>query len=366
MIWIDVLHERSIQISYIIPTVKSIGSIGIKESELFLKPRIGGSAESASEQSKSLNGDTQKSVKENDRQHAQKEESMKRTWIMAFFIGTALLAASCGQDTAESGTNPNQAEIPESDTCTDQTKSSGSAVTPDRTKSSASGSTDTENTGADGSVAGSKPNTEEKTPYIVTDTRFEYYLNTIGQVEYHALVEVENTGKYPLYLQGAVYDFEDMEGHLAWTDDFISSCPNVIGPGEKGWFYNSIGASGAGDIDSSAEYQFVPTLKIVRSNADPVFYEVSDTSLSTNALGYPAVTGRVRNTTDKADQLVNLHAVFYGNDGKVIGISGMTMMDLGPDEQRSFEITGLDLSSSVREAEISDYKVIASKAHFQV
>ncbi|MER2024995.1 MAG: FxLYD domain-containing protein, partial [Eubacteriales bacterium] len=159
---------------------------------------------------------------------------------------------------------------------------------------------------------------------------------------------------------------EDMEGHLAWTDDFISSCPNVIAPGEKGWFYNSIGASGAGDLDSSAEYQFVPALKIVRSNADPVFYEVSDTSLSTNALGYPAVTGRVRNTTGKADQLVNLHAVFYGNDGKVIGISGMTMMDLGPDEQRSFEITGLDLSSSVREEVISDYKVIASKAHFQV
>ena len=33
---------------------------------------------------------------------------MKRTWIMAFFIGTALLAASCGQDTAESGTMPSR------------------------------------------------------------------------------------------------------------------------------------------------------------------------------------------------------------------------------------------------------------------
>ena len=243
---------------------------------------------------------------------------MKRTWIMAFFIGTALLAASCGQDTAESGTSPNQTERPGSATTPNQTENSGSAI-PDQTESPTSGSSGTGSTDTGDTNAGSKKDAEEKTPYTVTDTRFEYYLNTIGQVEYHALAEVENTGEYPLYLQGAVYDFEDMEGHLAWTDDFISSCPNVIAPGEKGWFYNSIGASGAGDLDSSAEYQFVPTLKIVRSNADPVFYEISDTSLSTNALGYPAVTGRVRNTTEKADQLVNLHAVFYGNDGKASG-----------------------------------------------
>ena len=180
------------------------------------------------------------------------------------------------------------------------------------------------------------------------------------------MAEVENTGTYPLYLHSAVFDIEDMEGHLAWTNDFISTCPNVIGPGEKGWFYNSIGAAGTSGTDSEAEYKFIPTLKVVKSNADPVFYEVSDTSLSTNALGYPTVTGRVRNTTDKADPLVNLHAVFYGDDGKVIGISGITMTDLGPGEQRSFEITGLDLSSSVREAVIADYKVIASMAHFQI
>ena len=298
---------------------------------------------------------------------------MKRSWIMAFFIGTALLAASCGQDTT--GSEKTGGELVQSgDRAEDSTASekprtgASSGKNADRTDSSDSGSAPNQAEGS-GSVspdAGGRTGTEEKTPYTVTDTRFEYYLNTIGQVEYHALVEVKNTGTYPLYLQGAVYDFEDMEGHLVWTDDFISSCPNVISPGEKGWFYNSIGASGTNNIDSSAEYQFIPTLRIVKSNADPVSYEVSDTSLSTNALGYPAVTGRVRNTTDKADPLVNIHAVFYGNDGKVIGISGITMMDLAPDEQRSFEITGLDLSSSVREEQITDCKVIAGKAHFQV
>ena len=317
-------------------------------------------------------GQTAFSQRERQAAH-KKEDSMKRSWIMAFFIGTALLAASCGQDTTESGKTGNETiqsgnETKESTaskrpgtgessgTTPNQTDNSGSGTAPDHTKDSGSGSADT----------GGRADTEEKTPYTITDTRFEYYLNTIGQVEYHALVEVENTGEYPLYLQGAVYDFEDMEGHLAWTDDFISSCPNVIGPGEKGWFYNSIGASGTGNIDSSTEYQFIPSLRVVKSNADPVFYEVSDTSLSANALGYPTVTGRVLNTTEKTDQLVNIHAVFYGNDGKVIGISGTTMMDLGPDEQRSFEITGLDLSSGVREEVITDYKVIASKAHFQV
>ena len=152
---------------------------------------------------------------------------MKRTWIMAFFIGTALLAASCGQDTAESGTNPNQTESSGSATTPNQTENSGSAI-PDQTESPTSGSSGTGSTDTGDTNAGSKKDAEEKTPYTVTDTRFEYYLNTIGQVEYHALAEVENTGEYPLYLQGAVYDFEDMEGHLVWTDDFISSCPNVI------------------------------------------------------------------------------------------------------------------------------------------
>ena len=301
------------------------------------------------------------------------EENMKRTWIMAFFIGTALLAASCGQDTAESGetgknTVQSESKAEESNDSKGAGSGTGSAAAPDQTESAgALAGSDSANTPGSGSTAGGdRTDTEQKVSYNITDTRFEYYLNTIGQVEYHALAEVENTGTYPLYLHSAVFDIEDMEGHLAWTNDFISTCPNVIGPGEKGWFYNSIGAAGTSGTDSEAEYKFIPTLKVVKSNADPVFYEVSDTSLSTNALGYPTVTGRVRNTTDKADPLVNLHAVFYGDDGKVIGISGITMTDLGPGEQRSFEITGLDLSSSVREAVIADYKVIASMAHFQI
>ena len=300
------------------------------------------------------------------------EEIMKRTWIMAFFIGTALVAASCSQDTAGRG----QAGSEKMQIGSREDGSINSASEPDDNSKSASGQTEdsesgtagnrTESSGSEKTDDREKKTSEEKTPYTITDTRFEYYLNTIGKVEYHAMVEVKNTGEYPLYLRGAVFDFEDMDGHLVWTEDFISSCPNVIGPGEKGWFYNSIGASGTGNIDSSAEYQFLPTLTIVRSNADPIRYETSDTALSTNALGYPTVTGRVRNTTEKSDPLVNLHAVFYGNDGKVIGISGITMTDLGPDEQRSFEITGLDLSSNVREEVITDYKVIASKAHFQI
>ena len=339
-----------------------------------MKPRRGRTAESAAERNKSpeLCARGQFHVCQGERPtRVKKEENMKRSWIMAFFIGTALVAASCGQDTAESGKTGNEAV--RSGNVTEDSAASkkpdtgtGSGTDQNQAESSKSGTAPDQEKGSGSTDAGSRTDTEEKTPYTVTDTRFEYYLNTIGQLEYHALTEVENTGEYPLYLQGAVYDFEDMDGHLAWTDDFITSCPNVINPGEKGWFYNSISASGTGNADSSAEYQFIPTLRIVKSNADPVFYEVSDTSLSTNALGYPAVTGRVRNTTEKADQLVNIHAVFYGNDGKVIGISGITMTDLGPDEQRSFEITGLDLSSSVREEVISDYKVIASKAHFQV
>ena len=64
---------------------------------------------------------------------------MKRTWIMAFFIGTALLAASCGQDTAnsgESGKNTVQSENKAGESIDSEGAGSGagSASAPDQTE----------------------------------------------------------------------------------------------------------------------------------------------------------------------------------------------------------------------------------------
>ena len=84
---------------------------------------------------------------------------MKRTWIMAFFIGTALLAASCGQDTAESGetgknTVQSESKAEESNDSKGAGSGTGSAAAPDQTESAgALAGSDSANTPGSGSTA---------------------------------------------------------------------------------------------------------------------------------------------------------------------------------------------------------------------
>ena len=80
--------------------------------------------------------------------------------------------------------------------------------------------------------------TEAKAEYEITHTTFVHYTNSIDIEEYCGIIEIKNTGSSCLYLKDCTFDFEDDDGHLLQADKMISTAPDVIAPGEYGYFFN--------------------------------------------------------------------------------------------------------------------------------
>lgn len=204
--------------------------------------------------------------------------------------------------------------------------------------------------------------------YEITDEHFEYYVNSIGSTEYRAWVEITNTGTTNLYMDSCTFDLEDDNGHLLQTDNFISSCPDIIAPGEKGYFYNGMGF-GASSIDEGVSLEngvnLVPQVSIKAARSNPVDYEVTDTDLRAGTFGYPTITGRVTNTSDEDESLFYIQAIFYDENGSVLAITGTNITDFTVGKTASFEISGITLGDDVSMDMIADYQIIARAPYYQ-
>lgn len=206
---------------------------------------------------------------------------------------------------------------------------------------------------------------EENFAYELTDSRFSYYTNSIGTVEYYGIIEITNTGSTSIYLDDCTFDLEDNEGHLLQSDDWISSCPDIIAPGEKGYFYNGLGST---KIDSSVSFDnginLVPNYKLEKATGEIKDFEVSDTDMRIDDYGNIKITGRVTNDTDK-DNSIYLNVIFYNSDGKVLMITGTNVTGLDANTTVSFECTTMFSDDSVNKDDIATYQVIARDSYYQ-
>lgn len=211
-----------------------------------------------------------------------------------------------------------------------------------------------------------KPNSSNgKINYSAAEPIFYTFINSIGDMEYCFIQEIKNTGDCPLYLKGCDLDIEDESGHLIATENFISSCPDIILPGEIGYFYNSLGATILNESARTAEsLKAAPSLDIVESYEQPIEYEISDISITKGTFDYPTITGRVTNNTEEDDSLVYINVIFYDKNENVITIAGVNVQDLTSGSTKGFECTALT-SGSISYEDIGNYKVIARKTHYQ-
>ena len=201
--------------------------------------------------------------------------------------------------------------------------------------------------------------------YENTDTKFVYYTNSIGSVEYYGIVEITNTGSTNIYLKDCTFDLEDNDGHLLQSTSFISNCPDIIAPGEKGYFYNSIGATTLDkDVSIDNGINLVPQFKLEEGKGDIVDYEVSDTALRQDNFGNPKVTGRITNTSDEDIGLIYVQIIFRDAAGKVLAIQGTNVSDISAGSTASFEASTM-FRDDFNSDDIADYEVVARKSHYQ-
>lgn len=204
--------------------------------------------------------------------------------------------------------------------------------------------------------------------YAVTYQDYNLYENIAGDVACDVMIEIENTSDSNLYLGSPTYDFEDKDGKMLATCDtfaYGSSDPQIIAPGEKGYFYSN-GATVDGEISPSDDVVFVPHLKVEKSiYKEIVEFDLSDLAISEGKFGPCTIIGRITNNTDTDEHLIWISFILYGSDGKPLGIYGTNITDLPSGDSQSFSADALPLGDRVTYEDIADYKVIAQKTRIQ-
>jgi hypothetical protein len=209
---------------------------------------------------------------------------------------------------------------------------------------------------------------QEKAQYEITRTTFTHYTNSISKEEYCGIIEIKNTGNAYIYLKDCTFDLEDDNGHLLQSDKMISVAPDVIAPGEYGYFFND------GYIDDTVSFDnginLVPnfTIEVAKKGKDAITdYEVSDLDIRDNDYGMGVkVTGRVTNNSseDTSSIGVKVVAIFFDSDGEILDVRYIYADEMSAGGKTSFEISTMVGNTEISTDDVAEYKVIARNTYY--
>lgn len=215
---------------------------------------------------------------------------------------------------------------------------------------------------ADGTVQAAGVGKSTKTlSYEIVDSRITHWEDIIGSKLVFGFVAVKNTDTKPIYLANCTFDYEDDNGHLISSAALVSSCPNVINPGEIGYYYTSAMVSMLDDsADVSNGLNLVAQFVLEEAKKVPQPFTVLDTAISTDSLfKTPQFTGRIRNTTDEDYSSTWIDFVMFDGEGKVIFISGSNIDGPYGGSTVGFDVSFLVAPPDATEENIKSYEVIA-------
>ena len=203
--------------------------------------------------------------------------------------------------------------------------------------------------------------------YYISNVYFKMFQSEYsGDVGYDAVVTVHNSSDHALYLSNCSFDLEDSSGHLVNTEDMIIHYPDIVLPGEDGYFYSNFGTINVPGASMSEEYSLKVYPEIEKSKkTDPEYFEASDISISDDYLKRPNVTGRVTNTTDEEEGYYYIHVLFFDENDHCIGITGTSITDLRPGVPKSFEVSSLCGTKDVVNWNFSRYEIGTQTDYYQ-
>lgn len=204
----------------------------------------------------------------------------------------------------------------------------------------------------------------EQNLYEILYSSIDIYENSLGDVEYHGIVEIKNTSGANLYLKDAVFDIEDANGKLVASENSISSDPKVIANGEKGYFYNNGGTLNE-NVNPELEYTLKPTIKVLPAEVDLIRYKISDTTLTTSAYGDINITGRITNNSEEDEGLVWIAVILFGEGDTPLAAYGTNITDLKMGDTRGFEADSMFISDNIDIEQVKRFEVYASPQQYQ-
>ena len=218
-----------------------------------------------------------------------------------------------------------------------------------------------------GSGASGEKETEKKeVSWEVGEGSAKMWKDSIGASWVQIIVPVVNNGSKNLYLSTGKVDLEDTNGKLVKSCDMVNSYPDIIQPGETGYYYNETTLDGV-DVQ---ELKVVPHFDVKESKRDCIRLDISEVSVKNNELlGHVmgiSVDGRVENKTSEEQKMVYVSANFFDADKKLIGHAFTIMTDdIAAGDKIGFSMNTLSTLDGLTADNIASYEVIAYPLQMQ-
>lgn len=198
----------------------------------------------------------------------------------------------------------------------------------------------------------------KKASYEVVYSNARTWVNSIGTAWVQSVFEVKNTGTVPLYLSSGAYDLEGTDGLLVKSRSLVSVFPQVINPGESGYYYEETTLDNA---PANGELVIIPRPDVREAKVEHIRYPITDFQLSKGSYGRGIkMMGRVENTSAEKQSLVYVSAVFLDENNNPIGVNSTIIMEsIEPGSKIGFESSTSSLPVDITIDKIARYAVFA-------
>lgn len=240
-------------------------------------------------------------------------------------------------------------EVPE-----DVSESDTPEATPTEVTSSASGIVE----------ATPVPTQTAESAYEVTYEDITFYTDEFGYIYGKSIVEVTNTGDTDLYLDYSSYELiSDSTGAIIHTtSDMFMPYPNVIGPGEKGYYYEYVPMDAGTPTEGIS---ITSHIKVAPAAIEKIRYDVSDTAIYDKEYGGFDVHGMVTNSSGEKGEYVNVVAILFDSEQHPFGVVWNNLSSVESNDSVGFELESYTVPDNITTSMISSYTVLAYPDQYQ-
>lgn len=187
----------------------------------------------------------------------------------------------------------------------------GSALSQNQKKSSGSAREKQTSASAGPELETSGP---KRTDYVLKDEFAHLLLDQFNSALLVAGITVTNTGETDLYLPSCTIDVEDENGKLFGTVSSVTAYPQIIKPGESGYYY------GYTLYDGPLEENLrpVPHVQPEKAHKSGISLPVIEPEIKVSAGRYH-FTGRVRNDSGQDQSMVYVVVNLFDSKDRFIG-----------------------------------------------
>ena len=192
--------------------------------------------------------------------------------------------------------------------------------------------------------------------FKVTDQRLNVYRNRAEEFWGQVITAVQNTGDAPIYLQDSTFHITDAEGKSLASDTTVSAYPQIVAPGETGYYYAETYLE-----TESAEgltLEFTPQVSVSAQQA--VTYTVENPDLQDSRYGGMELRVTLSNSAAQDTRHYCVAVLLFDAEGKLLGqFYDVPSVKVPAGGSAVLELSSYMLPDTVTKAEIADYRILA-------